>query len=58
MIVEWNILLQSCIGNMPKYGYIKIEAGCKVKREIEYYNLDEILSVGYSINSNQDTLSI
>lgn len=33
-----------------------MEAGRKVTREIEYYNLDAILSVGYRVNSKQGTL--
>ena len=31
------------------------EAGRVVKREIEFYNLDVILSVGYRVNSKQGT---
>lgn len=32
-----------------------MEAGREVKRDIEYYNLDAILSVGYRVNSKQGT---
>lgn len=34
---------------------VQIESGRKVTREIEYYNLDAILSVGYRVNSKQGT---
>lgn len=34
---------------------VQLEAGRKVKREIEYYNLDAIISVGYRVNSKQGT---
>ena len=32
-----------------------MEAGREVTREIEYYNLDAILSVGYRVNSKRGT---
>lgn len=32
-----------------------MEGGMKVKREIDYYNLDAIISVGYRINFSQTT---
>lgn len=34
---------------------VQTESGRKVKREIEYYNLDAILSVGYRVNSKRGT---
>ena len=40
---------------VAKIATVQIEAGRKVKREIEYYNLDAILSVGYRVNSKQGT---
>lgn len=40
---------------VAKNATVQIEAGRKVKREIEYYNLDAILSVGYRVNSKQGT---
>ncbi len=35
------------------FAIVQFEACRKVKREIEYYNLDAILSVGYRVNSKQ-----
>ncbi|MBU3662148.1 MAG: virulence RhuM family protein [Bacteroidetes bacterium] len=40
---------------VAKNATVQIESGRKVKREIEYYNLDAILSVGYRVNSKQGT---
>jgi hypothetical protein len=40
---------------VAKNATVQIEAGRKVNREIEYYNLDAILSVGYRVNSKQGT---
>ena len=40
---------------VAKNATVQIEAGRKVKRNIEYYNLDAILSVGYRVNSKQGT---
>jgi len=40
---------------VAKNATVQMEAGRKVKREIEYYNLDAILSVGYRVNSKQGT---
>ncbi|MDE0118777.1 MAG: virulence RhuM family protein [Bdellovibrionales bacterium] len=34
---------------------VQIEGKRKIKRKIEYYNLDVILSVGYRVNSKQAT---
>ena len=40
---------------VAKNATVQIEAGRRVKREIEYYNLDAILSVGYRVKSKQGT---
>ena len=34
---------------------VQIEAGRKVQRDIDYYNLDAIISVGYRVKSKQGT---
>lgn len=40
---------------VAKNATVQQEAGRKVKRVIEYYNLDAILSVGYRVNSKRGT---
>lgn len=40
---------------VAKNATVQNEAGRKVKREIEYYNLDVIISVGYRVNSKRGT---
>lgn len=40
---------------VAKNATVQIESGRQVTREIEYYNLDAILSVGYRVNSKQGT---
>ncbi len=40
---------------VAKNATVQTEAGRKVKREIDYYNLDAIISVGYRVNSKQGT---
>ena len=40
---------------VAKNATVQVEAGRRVKREIEYYNLDAIISVGYRVNSKQGT---
>lgn len=40
---------------VAKNATVQIESGRTVKRDIEYYNLDAILSVGYRVNSKQGT---
>ena len=40
---------------VAKNATVQIEAGREVTREIDYYNLDAILSVGYRVNSKQGT---
>jgi hypothetical protein len=41
---------------VAKNATVQTEAGRVVKREIEFYNLDVIISVGYRVNSKQGTL--
>jgi len=40
---------------VAKNATVQMESGRMVKREIEYYNLDAILSVGYRVNSKRGT---
>jgi hypothetical protein len=40
---------------VAKNATVQIESGRNVKRTIEYYNLDAIISVGYRVNSKQGT---
>lgn len=40
---------------VAKNATVQTESGRKVKREIEFYNLDAILSVGYRVNSRRGT---
>ncbi len=40
---------------VAKNATVQIEAKREVKREIDYYNLDAILSVGYRVNSKRGT---
>ncbi|MCC6181963.1 MAG: virulence protein RhuM/Fic/DOC family protein [Bacteroidia bacterium] len=40
---------------VAKNATVQIEAGREVKRVIEYYNLDAILSIGYRVNSKRGT---
>ncbi|MDW8332293.1 MAG: virulence protein RhuM/Fic/DOC family protein [Cyclobacteriaceae bacterium] len=40
---------------VAKNATVQLEGGRKVKRMIEYYNLDAILSVGYRVNSKRGT---
>jgi hypothetical protein len=40
---------------VAKNATVQTESGRKVKREIDYYNLDAIISVGYRVNSRQGT---
>jgi hypothetical protein len=40
---------------IAKNATVQIEAGRKVQRDIDYYNLDAIISVGYCVNSKQGT---
>ena len=43
------------ISTVAKNATVQIEANREVRREIEYYNLDAILSVGYRVNSKRGT---
>ena len=40
---------------VAKNATVQFEAGRKVQRDIDYYNLDDIISVGYRVNSKQGT---
>ncbi len=40
---------------VAKFATVQIEGGRQVKRHIEYYNLDAIISLGYRVNSKQGT---
>ena len=40
---------------VAKNATVQKEAGRQVKRRVEYYNLDAILSVGYRVNSKRGT---
>lgn len=41
---------------VANFATVQTEAGRRVKRKIDYYNLDLILSVGYRVNSKKATL--
>ncbi len=41
---------------VANFATVQMEANRKVKRQIDYYNLDLILSVGYRVNSKKATL--
>ena len=40
---------------VAKFATVKQEGGHEVQREIEFYNLDAIISVGYRVNSKRGT---
>jgi hypothetical protein len=42
-------------GTVKKYLTVQKEGSRKVKRQIDYYNLDVIISVGYRVNSRRGT---
>lgn len=44
-------------GNLTvaKFATVQNEGGRKIKRDVEYYNLDVIISVGYRVNSKRGT---
>jgi hypothetical protein len=44
------------ISTTEKYPVVRQEGKRKVKREIKFYNLDAIISVGYSVNSKRGVL--
>lgn len=41
---------------VAKFATVQKEGKREIKRDLEYYNLDAIISVGYRINSKQATL--
>lgn len=49
---EGELIIEATVA---KNATVQMEAGRQVKREIDYYNLDAILSVGYRVNSKQGT---
>lgn len=40
---------------VAKYATVQAEGNRKVQRNVEYFNLDAIISVGYRVNSKRDT---
>ena len=42
-------------GTVAKFATVQLEGNRKIERDIEYYNLDVIISVGYRIKSKQGT---
>jgi hypothetical protein len=40
---------------VAKFATVQLEGGRKIERQIEYYNLDVIISVGYRVKSKQGT---
>jgi len=40
---------------VAKYATVQMEGGREIKREIDYYNLDVIISVGYRVKSKRGT---
>lgn len=47
------IKLRGVTSTCAKFAQVQTEGNRKVKREIEHYNLDVIISVGYSVKSSQ-----
>jgi hypothetical protein len=43
------------LATCAKYAQVRYEAGRRVERQIEHYNLDAIISVGYRVNSKRGT---
>lgn len=43
------------IWTVAKFATVQIEGSREIKRVIEFYNLDAILSVGYRVNSKRGT---
>jgi hypothetical protein len=43
------------IATVAKFATVQNEGGRKVERQVEYYNLDVIISVGYRVKSKQGT---
>ena len=48
-----NEELRGVTSTCAKFAQVQTEGNRKVKREIEYYNLDVIISVGYRVKSSQ-----
>ena len=44
---------QSSNPTVAKFATVQIEGGREVTRQVEYYNLDVVLSVGYRVKSNR-----
>ena len=44
---------QSTNPSVAKFATVQIEGGREVTRQVEYYNLDVVLSVGYRVKSNR-----
>ena len=44
---------QSSNPSVAKFATVQIEGGREVTRQVEYYNLDVVLSVGYRVKSNR-----
>ncbi len=44
-----------CEATWAKIAQVQIEGGRQVKRTLEYYNLDIVISVGYRVNSKRAT---
>src|SRR5687767_12440297 len=42
-------------GTVAKFATVQTEGGREVSREIEYFNLDVIISVGYRVKSHRGT---
>ena len=45
--------LRGVTSTCAKFAHVQAEGNRKVKREVEYYNLDVIISVGYRVKSSQ-----
>lgn len=43
------------ISTVANFATVQLEGGRKIERQIEYYNLDVIISVGYRVKSKQGT---
>ena len=48
--------LRGVTSTCAKFAQVQTEGNRKVKREIEYYNLNVIISVGYRVKSSQGML--
>jgi hypothetical protein len=53
-----NVFLEGeldAIATVAKFATVQNEGGREVERQVEYYNLDVIISVGYRVKSKQGT---